>query len=105
MKWDLDLSKKVELANSSAAQEYRNRYLQETARRDPFINIGTTITGDTYFHGPGLYEQAQEIVGWYNAGTYSGAQMEDYATALVLERFGYLDRYLSKRSVVNFDLP
>ncbi|MEF8836383.1 MAG: purine nucleoside permease [Candidatus Bipolaricaulota bacterium] len=105
VKWALDLSKNAELADSSAAKEYRNRYLQETARRDPFIDIGTTITGDTYFHGPGLSEQAQEIVNWYNAGTYSTTQMEDYATALALERFGYLDRYLSKRSVVNFDQP
>lgn len=105
VKWAFNLSKGAELADSSTAEEYRNRYPQETARRDPFVDLGTTITGDTYFHGPGLSERAQEIVNWYDAGTYSTTQMEDYATALVLERFGYLDRYLSKRSVVNFDQP
>lgn len=105
VQWAFELSQDAELVDSSAAEEYRNRYPQETARRDPFVALGTTITGDTYFHGPGLSEQAQEIVDWYGAGTYSTTQMEDYATALTLKRFGYLDRYLSKRSVVNFDQP
>lgn len=103
--WAYQLSKNVELADSQAAEEYRNRYAEKTARKDPFVGIGTTVTGDTYFHGPGLSEQAQEITDWYNAGTYSTTEMEDYAVALVLKRFGYLERYLNERDVVNFDQP
>ena len=103
--WAYYLSKDVELADSEAAQNYRALYPEEAARRAPFIDIGTTVCGDCYFHGPGLSKEAQYICDLYGAGTYSTTEMEDYATATVLARFGYLDRYLSERDVVNFDQP
>ena len=103
--WAYLLSKDVELADSEAAQNYRALYTEKAARRAPFVGIGTTVCGDCYFHGPGLSKEAQYICDLYRAGTYSTTEMEDYATATVLARFGYLDRYLSLRDVVNFDQP
>jgi len=103
--WAYCLSKDVELADSEAAQSYRALYTEEAARRTPFVGIGTTVCGDCYFHGPGLSKEAQYICDLYGAGTYSTTEMEDYATATVLARFGYLNRYLSLRDVVNYDQP
>ena len=103
--WAYYLSKDVELADSEAAQNYRALYTEETARRAPFVGIGTTMCGDCYFHGPRLSMEAQYICDLYGAGIYKSTEMEDHATATVLARFGYLDRYLSERDVVNFDQP
>ncbi len=105
VKWAYNLSKNVQLADCEAAQAYRAYYSEAAAQSKPFVGIGTTVCGDCYFHGPGLSEEAQYICDLYDAGTYSTTEMEDYATALVLARFGYLDRYLSERDVVNFDQP
>ena len=103
--WAYNLSKNAQLVDCKAAQTYRAYYPEKAARRSPFIGIGTTVCGDCYFHGPGLSKEAQYICDLYHAGTYSTTEMEDYATALVLARFGYLNRYLSERDVVNFDQP
>ncbi|MBA7534003.1 hypothetical protein ES705_26249 [subsurface metagenome] len=103
--WAYYLSKDVELADCEAAQNYRTLYTEEAARRAPFVSIGTTVCGDCYFHGPGLSKEAQYICDLYGAGTYSTTEMNDYAAAIVLERFGYLDKYLNERDVVNFDQP
>lgn len=103
--WAYYLSKDIELADSEAARNYRVLYTEEAAQRAPFVGVGTTVCGDCYFHGPGLSNEAQYICDLYGAGTYSTTEMEDYATATVLARFGYLDRYLSERDVVNFDQP
>lgn len=103
--WAYYLSKDVDLADCEAAQDYRNLYTEETARRAPFVGIGTTMCGDCYFHGPGLSLEAQYICDLYGAGIYKSTEMEDHATATVLARFGYLDRYLCERDIVNFDQP
>jgi len=103
--WAYYLSKDVELADSEAAQNYRALYTEETAQRAPFVGIGTTMCGDCYFHGPRLSTEAQYICDLYGAGIYKSTEMEDHATATVLARFDYLDRYLSERDIVNFDQP
>jgi len=103
--WAYYLSKDVELVDCEAAQNYRSLYRAMAARNAPFVGIGTTMCGDCYFHGPGLSWEAQYICNLSGAGIYSTTEMEDHATALVLERFGYLERYLSERDVVNFDQP
>lgn len=103
--WAYQLSKDVKLVDSEAAQDYRAYYSEEAAQRAPFVGVGTTMCGDCYFHGPGLSAEAQYVCDLYEAGIYSTTEMEGFATATVLERFGYLDRYLSKRAVVNFDQP
>lgn len=105
LSWAYQLSKDVKLVDSEAAQDYRAYYSEEAAQRAPFVGVGTTMCGDCYFHGSGLSAEAQYVCDLYEAGIYSTTEMEDFATATVLERFGYLDRYLSERAVVNFDQP
>ena len=64
---------------------------------------GTHMTGDTFFHGPGMSNQAQYIAKLYGADDYVITEMEAAAIALVLKRSHGTDRILSLRGAVNFD--
>jgi purine nucleoside permease len=95
----------VELLNSERAQRYRNRYAQDAARSKPTVATGTTLCGDEFWHGKEFSEQAQWLADEYDAGVYATTEMEDFGTAIALDRFGLLNRYLSIRGAVNFDQP
>ncbi|ETX13486.1 purine nucleoside permease [Roseivivax halodurans JCM 10272] len=99
----VELSSNVELTDSQDAQSYRERYPQETARRAPFVFTGTHMTGDTFFHGPGLSKQAQYMTELYGADDYVITEMEAAAIAQVVDRLHGTDRLLSLRGAVNFD--
>lgn len=101
----VSLSEGVDLEDSDRAKEYRELYPQEAANRDPFLDVGTTVSGEEYWHGPTFSDQAQYIADEYEASTYATTEMEDYATATAVKQHGHLDRYLSIRSVSNFDQP
>jgi len=99
-------AKGTELAVSDQAVEYRQLYDEEAAQQDPSIGVGTTVCGDEYWHGSTFSDQAEWLCSdVYDTGTYSTTEMEDYGTATALARHGHLDRYLSIRSVSNFDQP
>ncbi|MDT3435534.1 hypothetical protein [Haloarcula sp. 1CSR25-25] len=101
----LSLAETATLADSEQAKQYRQNYTEEAAQRTPFVDIGTTITGDEYWHGETFSNQAQYICDQYDAGTYATTEQEDFGTASALRRHGHFDRYLSLRSVSNFDQP
>lgn len=103
VKWAMQLSQSVQLKDSPAAQQYRNRYPQAAARRLPKVTSGTHMTGDTFFHGPGLSQEAQYIASLYQADDYMITEMEAAAVAQVLTRTVGLKRMLSLRGAVNFD--
>jgi purine nucleoside permease len=94
------------LAISDRAVEYRQLYDEQAAQQDPSIGVGTTVCGDEYWHGSTFSDQATWLCSdVYDTGMYSTTEMEDYGTATALARHGHLDRYLSIRSVSNFDQP
>jgi purine nucleoside permease len=95
----------VDLADSAEAERYRERYPEATARSEPFVGVGTSVSGSEFWHGAACSAQARRLVETYDAGEYSTTEMEGFGTATVLERFGHLDRYLSLRSASNFDQP
>lgn len=101
--WAARLSADTPLADSEAARTYRLRYPDEAARRAPFVGTGTHVTGDTFFHGPGMSAQAQYISKLYGADDYVITEMEAAAVAQVVNRSLGLDRLLSLRGAVNFD--
>lgn len=101
--WAMQLSQGVPLADSDAARAYRLRYPEAAARRAPFVGTGTHMTGDTFFHGPGLSRQAQYIAKLYGADDYVITEMEAAALTLVIQRTHGTDRILSLRGAVNFD--
>ncbi|MEP4892438.1 MAG: purine nucleoside permease [Aliiglaciecola sp.] len=103
VEWSLLLSNSVKLTDSPSAMAYRMRYPQASAKRSPSISTGTHMTGDTFFHGPGLSQQAQYICELYGADDYMITEMEATALAQVLSRTVGTDRIMSLRGAVNFD--
>src|SRR3712207_6677611 len=65
--WAMQLTGKTNLKDSESARSYRMRYPQEAARRAPSVKTGTHMTGDTFFHGPGMSAQAQYIAKLYGS--------------------------------------
>ncbi|MEV6274673.1 purine nucleoside permease [Nocardia sp. NPDC051832] len=100
------LTERIRLADSEAAAAERAQYPGQ-AGRVPSVMKCDTITGDDYFSGKRLSDTAGYIMGvrTQGEGTYCTTQMEDSATATALSRHGYLNRYLSLRTVSNFDQP
>lgn len=101
--WSMALSKGVKLKDSPRAQAYRMRYPQAEARRSPKVLKGTHMTGDTFFHGPGLSKEAQYITELYGADDYLATEMEAAAITQVISRIYGTQRIMSLRGSVNFD--
>lgn len=101
--WAMKLSADTPLKDSDSAKAYRLRYPQAAARRAPFVGTGTHMTGDTFFHGPGMSHQAQYIAKLYGADDYVITEMEAAAITLVIKRQHGTDRVMSLRGAVNFD--
>jgi purine nucleoside permease len=103
LNWALYLSKNISLQDSLSAKAYRKRYPDEQARRLPTVTKGTHMTGDTFFHGPGLSKEAQYITQLYGADDYVITEMEAAAITQVLDRTLGTERVMSLRGAVNFD--
>jgi purine nucleoside permease len=101
--WAMRLTADTPLKDSDAARAYRQRYPQDAARRAPFVGTGTHMTGDTFFHGPGMSEQAQYIAKLYGADDYVITEMEAAAITLVIKRLHGDNRVMSLRGAVNYD--
>lgn len=99
----MQLSANTPLLDSDSAAKYRQRYPDAEARRAPKVITGTHMTGDTFFHGPGMSKQAQYIAKLYGADDYVITEMEAAAIALVIQRSHGTDRIMSLRGAVNFD--
>lgn len=100
------LGQQADLIDSDRAKQYREFYEEKTANQEPFVDMGTTVCGDEYWHGSTFSEQARWMCDeLYDVGRYATSEQEDYGTATALARHGYLDQYLSIRSVSNFDQP
>jgi purine nucleoside permease len=93
------------LADDAELDAYRARFGEPAARGEPSVGVGATVTGDEFWLGATTAAQVEWLCEAYDAGPYCTTQMEDYATATALERFGHLERYLSVRAVANFDRP
>lgn len=71
----------------------------------PVVEAGTSVSGDEFWHGADLAEQAAWLCAAYGVGDYARTEMEDAGTAAVLERHDALDRWVSVRAVANYDRP
>jgi purine nucleoside permease len=101
--WAMRLSADTPLKDSPAADAYRMRYPQEAARRAPSVAKGTHMTGDTFFHGPGMSAQAQYIAKLYGADDYVITEMEGTGITQVIARLYGTNRVMALRGAVNFD--
>lgn len=100
------VTKETDLLDGEKAQAYRALYGGQ-AERAPQVLRCDTVTGDNYWHGKELSALATHMVQERTGGKgiYCSTQMEDNATAGALARAGYLDRFLSLRTISNFDQP
>ncbi|MDT0306277.1 purine nucleoside permease [Streptomyces sp. DSM 44917] len=100
------LTRDMELTDSEVSQEVRSHYPGQEGV-EPYVAVCDTVTGDNYWSGAGQSARAQYITDLRTEGqgTYCTTQMEDNATATVLDRLGLLDRYLNLRTASNFDQP
>jgi purine nucleoside permease len=101
--WAMKLTAETPLQDSDSAKAYRLRYPDETARHLPFVGKGTHLTGDCFFHGPGLSKEAQYITELYKVDPYVITEMEGTAVGHVIRKMVGLDRVMSLRTAVNFD--
>jgi purine nucleoside permease len=101
--WAMQLSAGTPLLDSDSARAYRLRYPEPRARQAPTVGKGTHMTGDTFFHGPGLSKEAQYIAKLYGADDYVITEMEAAAITLVVQRTHGIERVMSLRGAVNFD--
>jgi purine nucleoside permease len=99
----INLTKNIILKDSNSAKTYRQRYASASARRAPFVGVGTHVAGDTFFHGPGLSKEAQYICELYGTSPYVITEMEGVAVAYVIRKILDINRVMSLRTAVNFD--
>ena len=101
-----ELTKNLPLADDTVAEADRVHYASQAGKK-PQVSRCDTVTADDYWAGRDASETAQYVVDQWtnNEGTYCTSQQEDNATAGVLAKHGYLDRYLSLRTASDFDQP
>ncbi|GLR69129.1 purine nucleoside permease [Agaribacter marinus] len=93
----------VKLEDDPTAKAYRQRYGSAQSNKTPSVIFGTHVTGDTFFHGPGLSNEAQYISELYQTDDYVITEMEASALMQVLSRHQLEHRAISLRAAVNFD--
>ena len=100
------LTKDLPLADDADAEADRAHYAGQAGKK-PHVARCDTVTADDFWTGRDASETAQHVVDQWtnNQGTYCTSQQEDNATAAVLAKHGYLDRYLSLRTASDFDQP
>ena len=99
-----DLVKDVELETTEKTRAFMAYTFDnaEWAVRDPEVLRGTTVTGDNYWKGEYDQQNARAMCDVYGApDPFALSEMEDVALAVVLDRFGLLDRYIIIRDSVN----
>ncbi len=99
------VASRLPLADSTAAARLREDYTDEIARGAPFVAVGSSVSGSEFWHGAESAAWAEQVCAEFGVSPYYTTEMEGFATALALERFGHLDRYLSVRAASNFDRP
>ncbi len=99
-----ELVKDVELETTEKTRAFMAYTFDnaEWAVRDPEVLRGTTVTGDNYWKGEYDQQNARAMCDVYGApDPFALSEMEDVALAVVLDRFGLLDRYIIIRDSVN----
>ncbi len=102
-----NLVKDTELATTENTRRVMAKTFDNAdwAIREPKVQKGTTVSGDNYWKGE--YDEANALLMTSTYGApdpYALTEMEDVALAVVLDRFGLLDRYIVVRDSVNMDV-
>ena len=77
----------------------------KVALRDPVVLKGTSASGDNFWKGEYGHRNAVKVAKYYGApDPYAVTEMEEIGIMNAAESFGMLDRVISFRVVVNYDL-
>lgn len=98
-------AQEVDLATDETIRRRCRQFDESAAVDEPGVLTGTNCCADELWHGRTLAEHVQWLVDEHDAGRYCVTEMEDFGTALALDRFDRLDQYLSVRGIANFDRP
>ena len=101
----LDAATEATLIQDDEITEICTRYELDAARDHPTVGIGTTVTSDEFWHGTTTAADVETFLDEVGSGPLATTQMEEFAVATVLDRFGHLERYYSVRAASNFDRP
>lgn len=101
----VEFGSRARLTDDEALGRYRRQYPHRAAQSSPSVSVGASVSGSELWHGRICGDEARRLAERYGAAPYLTTEMEGFGTALALERYGLLDRYLSVRGVSNFDRP
>lgn len=101
----LEAASEAPLIQDDEITEICTRYEGAPAQDHPSVGLGTTVTSDEFWHGTATAADVENFLDEVGAGPLATTQMEEFAVATVLERFGHLARYYSVRAASNFDRP
>ena len=98
------VTKNLTLQDSASASEDRQKYPNQK-NKHPYVAVCDTVTSNNFWVGKQFSDKAQQIISQLTnrKGTYCTTEQEDTAVASVLNRFGYVDRYIDLRTASDFD--
>jgi purine nucleoside permease len=103
--WAYKLTAGLKLTDDPKAAAYRALYGAGEAKELPAVRTGTSVTGDSYWHGRHASLHADEVCAAYGTSPYMVTQMEDNGFGVAVLNYGKLDRFLVTRDIVNYDQP
>jgi purine nucleoside permease len=111
--WAYEFTKNVPLADTPAVAAFRAAFVDDPqARRPPFVLIGDSQAGDTFWHGALTTRWAEDWVKVFTGGkgTFVMTDMEDSAYAEALTRLDRMHRVDLRRLLIlrvgsNFSMP
>jgi purine nucleoside permease len=105
VKWAYAQTAGLTLTDDAKAAAYRALYSSSEAQEKPAVRIGSSVTGDNYWHGTHASLHADEVCAAYGTSPYLVTQMEDNGFGVAALNYGKLDRLIVTRDIVNYDQP
>ena len=111
--WAYARTKDVPLADTPAVAAFRADFTGDpNARKPPFVLIGDSFSGDTFWHGELMTKYARDWVKVFTRGdgTFAMTDMEDTAFAEALVRLDRMQRVDARRLLIlrvgsNYSMP
>jgi purine nucleoside permease len=101
--WAYQLTKNVALADTPQVAAFRADFTSDAnARRPPFVLIGDSFSGDTFWHGTLMTRYAEDWVKLFTGGegTFVMTDMEDTGFAEALTRLDHMHRVDVRRMLI-----
>lgn len=101
------MTKDIKLRSTEASKNVleKNFPNEEWAKREPKVMKGTALSGDSFWKGEYGHKNADAVIEHFKCpDPYAVTEMEELTVANTAECYGMLDRVISIRVVVDFDV-